>query len=353
MINTSFAVVDRIIYSDDTTVKFTARIESSECSCINYNLLTGRIEEGDNVILNTTAADLGLGTGGNHFVIANISKGGLKSMGRGHIMKLRYTPMQINCLAAEAQESEYHEIFNNFTSLDGLPVIVGTLHSMLAPICLCLKREKKKERIIYIMTDGGALPIWMSDTVKKLVKENMISGTITYGNSFGGDTECINIYTALIAAKEIYKCDAAVVCMGPGIAGTDTKYGFSGIEQSYVIDAANKLNGKAVAVPRISFSEERSRHYGISHHSMMTLGKLCYSRSSIAIPVFGNEKDALINRQLEESGISKKHDIHYFRSNMVINLLQEGSSYLFKMGKKLEEDREYFITCALSSMLAD
>lgn len=353
MINTTLTIVYEILYSDDSITKFIGVYEDHEYKCINYDLLTGSIDVDDRVLINTTAVDLKLGTGGYHFVIANISKGGIKSIGRGHIMKLRYTPMQINCLSAEAQESEYHDIFNNFKELDGLPVIIGSLHSMLAPISLCLKKKKNKNRIIYIMTDGGALPIWISDTVKKLVKSGIIIGTITFGNSFGGDIECINIYSALIAAKEIFHCDAAVVCMGPGIAGTDTRYGFSGIEQSYIIDAANNLKGKVIAVPRISFADSRSRHYGISHHSRMTLGKLCYSRSSIAIPLFGNDKDEIIKKQLEESNICNKHDIKYFRYSEVIELLQQESNYLEKMGKRYEQDREYFITCAMASMLVD
>lgn len=353
MINTAVAVARKIISHDESVTKFTAVIEGCEHNCINYNLLTGNIDEGDEVLINTTALDLELGTGGYHFVIANISKGGIKSLGSGHIMKLRYTPIQINCLASEAQESIHHDIFNNFSSLSNMPVIVGTLHSMLAPIALCLKEIQAKKRIAYVMTEGGALPIWISDTVKRLVKDGIIEGTITFGNSFGGDIECINIYSALIAAKEILKSDTAVVCMGPGIAGTDTRYGFSGIEQGCLVDAANKLGGRAIAVPRISFSDERSRHYGISHHSRTTLGSLCYSRSSIAIPRFGDEKDVILKKQLYESGISERHDIKYFDSSEVTELLQHESSYLEKMGKKYEQDREYFITCALSSLLTN
>lgn len=353
MIKTALAVVNKITYCDQSMTKFTVVLEDCEYNCINYNMLTGSVDEQDRVLINTTAVDLGLGTGGYHFVVGNISKGEQKNIGLGHIMKLRYTPMQINCLVAEAQESIYHEVFNNFKSLEGLPVVIGTLHSMLAPIALCLKRKMKKEKIVYIMSEGGALPIWMSDAVKMLVKDNIISGTITFGNSFGGDIECINIYSALIAAKDILKCDTAVVCMGPGIAGTDTIYGFSGIEQSYMIDAANRIGGKVIAVPRISFAEERNRHYGISHHSFTTLGKLCYSRSNIAIPHFGNEKDSLLKQQLAESGISKKHNVTYMEGSIVVELLNQESYYLKKMGRKFEQEMEYFITCALASMLAD
>ncbi|OJT85865.1 hypothetical protein BM535_22000, partial [Clostridioides difficile] len=71
-------------------------------------------------------------------------------------------------------------------------------------------------------------------------EKKLIDSTITIGNAFGGDYECINIYTALITAKEILKADAVFVSMGPGIAGTGTKYGFTGIEQGSILDAVKK-----------------------------------------------------------------------------------------------------------------
>ena len=77
--------------------------------------------------------------------------------------------------------------------------------------------------------------------------------TITVGHAFGGDLETINIYTGLIAAKEILKGDITIISMGPGIVGSGTKYGFTGMEQGYIVDAINNLGGLAVAVPRISF----------------------------------------------------------------------------------------------------
>ena len=44
-----------------------------------------------------------------------------------------------------------------------------------------------------------------SKNVDNLKKMGLIDNTITYGNAFGGDYECINIYTSLITAKEICK----------------------------------------------------------------------------------------------------------------------------------------------------
>ncbi len=351
MIDIIKARVNDICYSDDTITRFNIEKEGRFYNCINYNRLTGKIEKNDSVLLNTTAVELGLGSGGFHFVLANLTRDIYMNIGKGHIMKLRYTPMQINCMAAEAQESPYHEIYNSFESLECMPVIVGSLHSMVAPISRTLKDLAGKKKIVYIMTDGGALPIWMSDTVKRLVKDGLISATITYGNAFGGDFECINIYTALITAKQVLEADAAIICMGPGIAGTDTKYGFSGIEQSHIVDAVNNLKGKAIAVPRLSFADSRERHFGLSHHSRMALGRLCCTKAHLALPKLSGQKWELINKQLEDSGILLKHEVSFWETHQVEKLLEKEESQLDRMGKSFSQDKEYFVTCGLSAFL--
>lgn len=348
MIELKESKVGAITYKDANITRFKSQIGSTLHNCINYNRLTGEIAENDLVLLNTTAVSLGLGTGGFHLVVANLSRKSYMNRGEGHIMKLRYTPQQMNIMAAEAQESPYHEIFLNSSTLDGMPVIVGSLHSMLAPAAMALKHLAAKKTIAYIMTDGGALPIWLSDTVRKLCKNGIISSTITYGNAFGGDFECINVYTALIAASKIVKADAAIICMGPGIAGTDTVYGFSGIEESMIVDAVNKLQGNAIAIPRISFADKRERHYGLSHHSRTTLGSLCYTRASIALPKLKNEKAELLERQLTESGILDKHDVSFWDIELLDKLYLEDQAYLEKMGSGYKEDMEYFLTCGAS-----
>ena len=352
MIETVTAKVRDIVYKDSSITRFIVEIEDIPHNCINYNYITGEVKKDDIVILNTTAAKLELGSGGCHFVISNLCREQYSNLGEGHIMKLRYTPMQINVMAAEAQESPHHDVFNSFSSLGNMPVIVGTLHSMVAPAVLALKKLAGKERIAYIMTDGGALPIYMSEAVRYLACKGLINGTVTYGNAFGGDVECINVYTALIAAKEILKADAAVVCMGPGIAGTDTVYGFSGIEQSQIIDSVNNLKGKAIAVPRISFSDSRERHFGISHHSRTTLGKLCCTKAAIALPLLEKSKLEILNSQLHESGISEKHEVSFWNIEETEHIFQ-ASEYCFnKMGKSYNQDREYFLTCGVAACLA-
>ena len=64
--------------------------------------LTGTVEEGDEVVVNTTAVELGLGTGGWHVVHWNLRRTEWSEAGPGHIMKSRYTSFQHDAGSAEA-----------------------------------------------------------------------------------------------------------------------------------------------------------------------------------------------------------------------------------------------------------
>jgi hypothetical protein len=83
------------------------------------------------VVLNTTAADLGLGTGGSHFVISVEGTSDREAGGPGHLMKLRYTPLQVKVEAVE--EGSHADAMRKAESLEGTPVVWIPLHSMLGP----------------------------------------------------------------------------------------------------------------------------------------------------------------------------------------------------------------------------
>lgn len=350
MIKMVEGIVREIYFIDNNITKLIAIIENSEYKCINYNFITGNIHISDKVLLNTTAIELQLGTGGFHFVVANLSNPNVNNLDLGHIMKLKYTPIQMNCMTVEAQESQYHDIFNEVEYIEGMPVIIGSLHSVLAPCSIYLKSIRPDIRICYIMTEGGALPIHMSDIVRQLKLEGIIDKTITYGNAFGGDYECINIYTALITAREIAKADITIVCMGPGIAGTDTKLGFSGIEQGCIADAVNRLKGHPAIVPRISFADKRARHFGISHHSITVLTQICCTKVNVVIPIIKNDMHMkYIEKQILDNNIKSLHNIYYVDSDNSEKVLSKNSYYLKRMGKSFEEDRDYFISCSATA----
>lgn len=332
------SIVDQSEGLDDIRVNVNGEIQRA----YNYTKLTGAINVGDEVVLNTTAVELSLGTGGYHFVIANLNNKESDLTPGGHIMKLRYTPFQVKVNSIEDHESKYHKVIENFESLENMPVVVGTLHSMLTPFVASYKRNNPDKKLVYIMTDGAALPIYLSKNVDTLKNKGLIDNTITIGNAFGGDYECINIYTALITAKEILRADVCFVSMGPGIAGTGTKYGFTGIEQGPILDAVKKLSGNAVAIPRISFADKRERHYGISHHSITVLKDIVNVEVTIPVTAYEEEKLDIINKQLKDNNLEEKHNVVYINNNNTKDDLEFFDLKVRSMGRNFEQDKEFF-----------
>lgn len=342
MISKRIGLVESIISKSDNLEEISVNIGGSLAKAYNYPKMTGNIDIGDEVVLNTTAVELSLGTGGYHFVITNLSKIESKMTPGGHIMKLRYTPMQVKVDSVEEQDSKLHEKINEFKSLDNLPVVVGTLHSMLTPFVASYKRHNPSKKLVYIMTDGAALPIYLSKNVENLKNKNLIDDTITIGNAFGGDYECINIYSALITAKEVLNADAVFVSMGPGIAGTGTKYGFTGIEQGPILDAVKKLGGNPIAIPRISFADKRDRHVGISHHSITVLDEIVNVKVDIPIGIKDKDKLEYVNNQINEKNLNQKHNVVYINQANTFDDLSYYGLKVRSMGRNYEQDSEFF-----------
>ena len=346
MISMRRGKVIKIINKLEGRTDVLVNIDNKNEKAINYDYLTGTVRVDDNVVLNTTAVELGLGTGGYHFVMYNLNNRVQGISKEGHMMKLRYTPFQIKTYAAEEQNSPYHDVFHEFESLDKMPVIVGTLHSMLVPVASTLKYLNDSLKIVFIMTDGAALPLYLSNNVYELKKKGIIYKTVTLGHAFGGDYEVVNIYNALIVAKEIAKCDVAIVTMGPGIIGTGTPYGFTGVEQGYIVDAVNDLGGTPFAVPRITFRDKRKRHYGLSHHSITVLGKIMKTRSNVVLPELSMQYEKIIERQLEENNLTHKHNIFKVEKNILKQVLEHYGLRVKSMGRSLDDDPEFFATCS-------
>lgn len=308
--------------------------------------LTGTVSRGDRIILNTTAVELGLGTGGYHFVIANLSRqdNNFNDYSPGHIMKLRYTPLQMKVLSVEEKKSPYHEMIKRAESLEGTPVVCGSLHSMLVPCVCAIKAEQKDLRIAYVMTDGGALPLAFSKAVQKLNSLGYFCGTVTVGNAFGGDLEAVNIYSGLVAAKKVFAADIVLVFMGPGVVGTGTCLGNTGLEVGQIINAVNSLQGKAYTIPRISFADKRERHRGVSHHTLTALERIALSKTCVVLCHMKKEQKRIVLQQL--AGVSLKHELAWGHGNKGIKFAKEKGLSLYHMGRNEEEDPVFFYTAA-------
>lgn len=318
----------------------------------NLDRLAGPVQVGDRVVVNTVAVELELGTGGLDFVVMNLRHTNFDEEEAGRIMKLRYTPLQIAVDAVESQENPCHRALKDVDSIDGALVITGGLHSQLAPVCVTAKAINPDVRIAYVMTDGASLPIAISNQVHVLKSKGLLDVTITAGNAFGGDHEAINVYSALAAAKYVANADLIVAMMGPGIVGTATRLGHTGIDHGQLVNAVGALGGRPVAIPRILFADVRRRHHGVSHHSIMALGIVALTRATVTVAAICDQRAELVASQLHEGGIFAKHDVVVVENTVTLDALRQSGVGVTTMGRTLEEEPEYFMTAGAAALWA-
>ncbi len=310
-------------------------------------MLTGDVATGSRVIVNTTAVDLGLGTGGWHVVHWNLERTEWHEPGPGHILKARYTSLQTDVGSAEEGAAELTEI----VAIDGLPVVAAALHSQLPAIAVALKAARPDARVAYVMTDGAALPLVLSDLVAALQVRELIDVTITCGHAFGGDYEAVSLHSALAVARHLAAADVAVVVMGPGIVGTGTRLGFSGIELGPILDAANGLGGVPIACVRASFADPRERHRGVSHHTLTALTIACHSRALVALPAVGGEHEQRLRDDLRAAGIDERHEVVAVEPPDILGLFARHGLEIESMGRPAAADPVLFQAGAAAGVL--
>ena len=310
--------------------------------------LTGRVDTGDAVIVNTTAVDLGLGTGGWHVVHWNLARDSWSETGPGHIMKARYTSLQTDTGSAE----EYWAELADITSIEGMPVVAAALHSQVPAIAAAFKQRRPDATLAYVMTDGAALPLALSDLVAALRDRSLLDATITCGHAFGGDHEAVSVYSALAVARHIVHADAAIVAMGPGIVGTASRLGFSGIEVGPVLDAATGLQGVPIACLRVSFADPRPRHRGLSHHSATALTIAMQGRAVIPVPCVGGSEERTLRADLHSTGLAGRHELVDVEPVGIIDLFAQQNLSIVSMGRPAADDPVLFEAAAAAGVIA-
>ncbi|MGH2769253.1 MAG: DUF3866 family protein [Actinomycetota bacterium] len=330
----------------------TVLVGDQERRAAAFTDITGPLCCGDRVVVNTTAVDLALGTGGEDFVLWNLEATTAGELCGGHILKLRYTPWQIDIMAAEAPESEHHEVMAAADSLEGMPVVAAAVHSQLPGVLAVLRRRRPDLRLAYLMTDAAALPIAHSDLVAALLERGLIDATLTCGHAVGGDLECVNVFSGLAAARRVAGADVTVVGMGPGIVGTATLLGHSAMEQGQTLSAAGALGGRPVAVLRISFAEPRERHRVLSHHSLSALRYAALARSIVAVPRLEEAHLSQVMARLEAGGITERHEIRVVDADEALEALESFDLRPTTMGRDPSRDPDYFKAAAAAGIIA-
>jgi len=228
--------------------------------------LIGPVAVGDRVVMNTTAVDLGLGTGGWHVVHWNLSRDAWSPPAAGNELKLRYTSLQLELTVAPGNDV-----------VPDVPIVGCTLHSHVAAIALAFKQALPNSRLVYVMLDGGALPLALSDVVHALRGEGLLDATVTAGHAFGGDAEATTVEHALAVAAT-FDPTAVVVGVGLGLLGVGSALAFTGRDVVHALDAAST----PILAVRYSDAETRERHLGISHH---TRSALAAAARPVTVPI--------------------------------------------------------------------
>ncbi len=278
-----------------------ARLEVDGVACVAFPQLTGPVALGDEVIVNTQARELELGSGGFDVLHVNLTRGlELAAEPGAHVIKLPYTPVQLALPHAE----EHGEAGG---PIDGMPVVCCSLHSQLAPVCAALAGLG----VAYVQLQGGALPVALSDTVRALRARGLLRATASVGACFGGDVECVTPWSALgWASAEGF--DVAVCAIGPGIVGTASRLGHGGLAAATAANAAASLGGRPVVVARVSEADARDRHRGLSHHTRTVLD-LCLGDVAVADDSYSEGwRAACAGLPLEHMGRGPDEDPSFF-----------------------------------------
>ena len=305
-----------------------------------YPDLVGEPRPGDRVLLNTTALDMGLGTGGLALVIAIPDRLPQAAPDRpGHIVKARYSPLQTVRLAVDEEASPARAVMQRAEHLAGMPVVTADLHSALPAILAGIHADRPSAGVAYVMTDGGALAAGFSRMLDTLAE--VLAGTVTTGQAWGGDLEAVTVHSGLLAARHVLGADIAIVSQGPGNLGTGTHWGFSGVSVGEVVNAASILGGRPVGSLRISEADQRTRHRGLSHHSLTAYGQVALVAADLAVPE-GMDQHVL-------DALSKLASLHNLVTVPVDGLMEAMRASPVKMstmGRGLNEDPVYFLAAA-------
>ena len=299
--------------------------------------LVGECAVGDEVVLNTTAVELGLGTGGWHVVHWNLSRRELVAPGPDHVMKMRYTSLQADVGTSELVHPECDR------PIAGVPVVACTVHSQVPLVALAVAERRPGTRVAYVMTDGAALPLALSDLVARLRTDGTLVGTVTAGHAFGGDLEAVTVASALGLAVHTLGAEVVIVGMGPGVVGTGTALGTTAIEAASLIDTAAALGGDTVLCVRASAGDGRERHRGVSHHTE-TVARL--SRTS---PRVASSPPELVDELSELTGVQP-----FVVSDTPdpADLLGSAGLRVTTMGRDVSEDPIFFAAAVAAGALA-
>jgi len=310
--------------------------------------LLGEMREGDEVLVNTAALDLDLGSGGFDIVHVNLTRGldGGGPPGDEHVMKLNYTSLQHPVDPIERHAGDEQGGRNAFsfygdrkTLRPSTAVLVIPLHGHLAPAAWAAAQAAPGLKVGYVQTWGGALPGSLSRDVTALRRRGLLAGHVTASPAYGGEREAISVAGALYAAANELGWDAVIAGPGPGILGSDTRLGHGGLAALDTAHAALALGLPTLVSPRLSSADPRERHKPASHHTLTVL-ELLLAPVRIPVPAADPVPTSLVR------AAGNSHQL--IEAPADISGYEEAGLPSYTMGRSIQEDPLFF-AAALAS----
>jgi hypothetical protein len=299
--------------------------------------LLGEMREGDEVVVNVAALDLGLGSGGFDIVHVNLTRGiDASGASREHVIKLNYTSLQHPSTPSELPvRLSYRGGGKGAPEAAGraMQALILPLHGHLAPAAWAAAQASPGLKLGYLQTGGGALPGSLSRDAVQLRVRGLLCGHITAAPAYGGEHEALSVAGALDAAANSLGWDAALVGPGPGIIGSDTNLGHGGMAALDNAHAALALGLPTFLSPRLSAADPRERHRGVSHHTLTVMEMLL---GGVGVPVPADHPE--IAARLAQAG--EGHELHEAQPDLA-GYAAAGLPVL-TMGRTIEEDPLFF-----------
>jgi hypothetical protein len=317
--------------ANERVIRCTVEVAGEARPAIAFRGMTGPLAEGDQVIVNVEAADLGLGSGGFDIVHAGPLREGGDRAQDAHVMKLNYTSLQHAVAPVE-------EGLERLQRPLPMPVGVLALHGQLPCAGFALSKRSPGARIGYVQSGGGALPGALSDVVAELIGRGLIADHVTAGPCFGGGHDAITVEGGLDAGARRLGWDFALVGPGPGILGSASALGHGGLAALSSAHAALSLGCRVVLAPRLSSADRRERHRGLSHHTETVL-ELLLRPVEVAVPAANGEGTAALRAALARGG----HAAVEVEVEELLESYLESGLPATTMGRSATEDREFFL----------
>jgi hypothetical protein len=303
------------------------------------------MREGDEVVVNTEALDLGLGSGGFDVIHVNLTRGlqGGGAGGDAHVIKLNYTSLQHPVDPVELPVRFMRDIaVKGAPERPGgaIPVLVLPLHGHLAPAAWAAAQASPEIKVGYVQTGGGALSGSLSRDVAELRQRGLLCGHITAAPAYGGEHEAISVAGALDATSNKLGWDAVIAGPGPGIIGSDTALGHGGLAALDTAHAALALGFPTLLSPRLSSADPRERHHPVSHHTL-TVMELLLGEVEVPVPVGEQAPVAALT-----TAAGTRHRLHEAQADLTG--YKASGLPARTMGRTIDEDPLFF-AAALAS----